>query len=46
MRRATVSARNGLSNNGKAILFAIANQINVSPTKAIKPMPTTAPVSA
>ena len=41
-----MSAKNGLNNNGKAILFAIANQINVSPTKAIKPVPTTAPVSA
>ena len=40
------SARNGLSNNGSAIFFPMAGQINPSPAKAARPVPTIAPVRA
>ena len=41
-----VKARKGLSNKGRAIFFPIAAEINPSPAKATKPVPTMAPVSA
>src|SRR5207245_11162201 len=44
--REKTKARNGLSNKGRAIFFPIADQINPSPAKATKPVPTMAPVSA
>ena len=46
MSRERTKAKNGPSNKERAIFFPIADQINPSPAKATKPVPTMAPVSA